>query len=221
MTAILTFWVAEFVLESIGAIIYSTRNRLLSILLVFCAVSDAATFAIFRFLGSYAYAWSYWASRSLKYLLLVWLGCAICGMFVQERRKSMAVFSAAFLSVGSASIIVAVGSAGETLKQKLLDGEIAANMILLGFVAVGWISRREKLNQAWKFIAVGFMVMIGSDLVFTALWMVWDGARHWYPLGCISAQVLWICGPLKSVRLGEFRKSLEKRFPAVEEMRVM
>ena len=123
----------------------------------------------------------------------------------------MAVLSAAFLSLGSASIIVAVGTAGETLKQKLLDGEIAANMILLGFVAVGWISRREKLNQAWKWIAVGFMVMVGSDLLFTALWMAWDWARHLYPIGAISAQLIWIAGQLRTIRLPECRANLGQR----------
>ena len=182
---------------------------------------DSVAFAIFQNCNIDFYAWSAWAAKGIRGLLLIWLACAICGMFVQERRKSFTVISAAFLSIGSASIIVAVGSAGETLKQKLLDGEIAANMILLGFVAVGWISRREKLNQAWKYIAVGFMVMVGSDLVFTALWMVWDGARHWYPIGCIAAQLIWLAGPLRRVKLSECRVSLEKKFPAVEKVTVI
>jgi len=218
---VITFaWLLEIVLESAGAYMYRRISPLLSALLWFCALTDFIAVPLAIYHPNTIHGWAAWGQTAIKELMLVWLACAICGMFVQERRKSMAVFSAAFLSVGSASIIVAVGSAGETLKQKLLDGEIAANMILLGFVAVGWISRREKLNQAWKWIAVGFMVMIGSDLVFTALWMVWDGARHWYPLGCISAQVIWVCGPLRTVRLSECRADLGQRIVETERVSV-
>jgi hypothetical protein len=216
MTAVYLLWAAEFSLESFGAVLYSGRNRLLSVLLAFCALSDSITFAILRFVSPYAYAWSYWASRSLKYMLLVWVGCSICGVFVDELHRFQAKITAFMVSICSAALITAFSASGETLKDKFLDGEISANMILLAIVALGWIGRRDRLNQTWKWIACGFMVMVGSDLIFTALWTFWDGARHFYPIGAIAAQLVWIVGPLRSVRLPEFRKSLEKRYAEVE-----
>jgi len=218
--AVYSPWAAMFVLECIGARLYVKRSKLMAVYFATAMLLDSVAFAIFQNCNIDFYAWSAWAAKGIRGLLLIWLACAICGMFVQEQRKSFTVLSAAFLSIGSASIIVAVGSAGDTLKQKLLDGEIAANMILLGFVAVGWISRREKLNQAWKYIAVGFMVMIGSDLVFTALWMAWDGARHLYPIGEISAQLVWIIGPLRTVRLSECRADLGQRIVETQKVSV-
>lgn len=219
MTALL--WAVEFILEACGAYLYFRRSKITSFLLGVCAIGDLLTYAVFQTFSRDTYAWSFWIFYAIKYLLLIWLGCAICGMFVREQRKSFAILSSAFMSLGSAAIVMAVGSSGETLKNSLLEGEVTANFILLSFVAVGWISRREKLNQAWKFIAAGFMVMVGSDLLFTALWMGWDGARHLYPIGAISAQILWCVGPLKTVKLGEFRKSLEQKFPEVEKVTVI
>jgi hypothetical protein len=213
--SVLIFWALEFILESCGAYLYWEKSKMLSSLLGMCAMGDLITFL---FYGQPSYVQAFWIFYSLKYLMLIWLACSICGMFVAERRKSMATISAAFLSLGSAALITVFASAGETLKNKLLDGEIAANMILLAVVFIGWIGRRDRLTGMWKFISLGFMVMVGSDLVFTILWTFWDGARHWYPLGCISAQVIWICGPLKKVRLPEFRKSLGHEMPEVQKV---
>lgn len=192
------FWMVEFILEACGAYLYVRRSKLLSALLGMCALGDLITFL---FYGSPIYANAFWVFYSVKYLMLIWLACSICGMFVAEKCRSFATLSAAFLSLGSASIIAAFSLTGETLKDKLLDGEIAANMLLLGFVLVGWISRRDKLNQALKWIVAGFIVMVGSDLLFTILWTFWAGARHWYPLGAIAAQLVWVCGPLRTIRL--------------------
>jgi hypothetical protein len=203
--SVLIFWALEFILESCGAYLYWQKSKMLSSLLGMCATGDLITFL---FYGQASYASAFWIFYSLKYLMLVWLACSICGMFVAEKRKSFATLSAAFLSLGSAAMITVFASAGETLKNKLLDGEIAANMILLAVVFIGWIGRRDRLTGMWKFITFGFMVMVASDLIFTILWTFWDGARHFYPIGAISAQLIWIIGPLRSVRLPEFRKSL-------------
>lgn len=198
MTAAYAPWAAELLLECAGAALYLKRAKLLSAILTFCAVSDIALFFVF---GTRFYAWASWSQIAFKELMLIWLACSICGMFVAERRKSFASISAAFLSLGSAAMITAFAANGETLKDKLLDGEIAANMILLAIVFFGWISRRDKLDSTWKWIAFGFMVMVGSDLVFTVLWTFWDGARHFYPLGAIAAYAVWIIGPLKTLKI--------------------
>jgi hypothetical protein len=217
VTALL-FWAVEFILEACGAYLYWQKSKLLSSLLGMCAVGDLITFLLY---GHPVYAQAFWIFYSLKYLMLIWLACSICGMFVAERRKSFGTISAAFLSLSCGALITVFSANGETLKDKLLDGEIAANMILLGMVFVGWVSRRDRLDSTWKWITAGFMVMVGSDLVFTILWTFWDGARHWYPLGCISAQIIWIVGPLKSSRLPGFRMSLPKKYAEIQKVQIM
>ncbi len=214
-------WAAEFALECIGSALYYNKNKLLSVLLAFCAVGDATTCLIYQAARQTLYANSYWIARSGKYLLLVWLACSICGMFVAERRKSFGTISAAFLSLSSGALITVFSATGETLKDKLLDGEIAANMVLLGMVFVGWVSRRDRLDSTWKWITAGFMVMVGSDLVFTILWTFWDGARHWYPLGAITAQLIWVAGPMRKVKLPECRADLGKKFGEIQKVQVM
>ena len=216
--AVYSPWAAMFILECIGARLYSKRSKLMAVYFATAVLLDAGAFAIFQKCSIDFYAWSAWTAKGIRGLMLIWLACSICGMFVAERRKSFATISAAFLSMGSAALITAFAASGETLINKLLDGEIAANMILLAIVFLGWIGRRDRLDSNWKWITVGFMVMVGSDLVFTVLWTFWDGARHWYPLGAIAAQAIWICGPLRRVKLPEFRQSLEKKFPKVEKV---
>jgi hypothetical protein len=207
--SVLMFWALEFILESCGAYLYWQKSKLLSALLGMCAVGDIITFLLY---GHPGYASAFWIYYSLKYLVLIWLACSICGMFVAEKRKSFATISAAFLSLASGALITVFSANGETLKDKLLDGEIAANMILLAIVFIGWIGRRDRLTGTWKWITVGFMVMVGSDLVFTILWTFWDGARHWYPLGAIAAQAIWIIGPMRKVRLDCARLELGRAF---------
>jgi hypothetical protein len=214
-------WAIEFILEAIGAYLYIGRSKLLSAILAVCAVGDFVTAIVLHFLGATAYGKTFWGFYSLKYLMLIWLACSICGMFVAERRKSFATISAAFLSLASGALITVFSANGETLKDKLLDGEIAANMILLAIVFIGWIGRRDRLEQTWKWIALGFMVMVGSDLVFTILWTFWEGARHWYPMGAIAAYLIWVAGPLRRVKLPEFRQSLQHKFGEIEKVRIM
>lgn len=217
MTAVYLPWAAELLLECAGAALYLKRSKTLAAVLTFCAISDIALFFAF---GGRFYLAASWSQIAFKELMLIWMACSICGMFVAEKRKSFATLSAAFLSVGSAAMITVFSASGETLKDKLLDGEIAANMILLGIVAIGWISRRAMLDQTWKWIVAGFVLMVGSDLVFTGLWTFWAGARHWYPIGAISAQLTWIVGPLRSVRLPEFRKGLGHKIAEAERVSV-
>src|ERR1051326_5816141 len=66
-------WAAEFALECIGSALYYNKNKLLSVLLAFCAVGDATTCLIYQAARQTLYANSYWIARSGKYLLLVWL----------------------------------------------------------------------------------------------------------------------------------------------------
>lgn len=220
MTAILAIWMAEFLLEASGSILNFKRARLLSVILAIIALMDVVTFFFFRFWPE-NYWLATWTRHAIRNLLFVLLGCSVCGMFAEKVNRIQAGITAAVLSLSTGAMVLAMGMSGKTLSDKLLEGEIVACLMLLAYIALAWIGSAGKLSADNKWIAAGFVVMVGSDLVFTILWTFWDGARHWYPLGCISAQLIWIAGPLRKVRLPEFRKSLEKKFPHVEEMRVM
>lgn len=217
MTAYLP-WAVELLLECAGAALYVKRSKLLATILTFCAISDIALFFV---LGTRFYVWFSWPQIAFKELMLIWLAYSICGMFVAEKHRSCAAGSVAIITAISAALLSLVSASGETLKDRLLDAEIAADMILLGMVVLGWICRRDRLDSTWKWIAAGFVLMAGSDLAFTALWTFWDGARHWYPLGAISAQLVWVIGPLRKVRLPECRANLGRKFAEIQKVRVM
>ena len=111
------------------------------------------------------------------------------------------------------------------MKDRLLDGEIAASMILLGLIGLGWITRLSYLSNAWRWIAAGFVLLVGWDLAITALWTLWDGARYWYPLGTIAGQAVWVLGGLRKEQ-GEVRLELQSRAEMLvmneaEELKVM
>lgn len=219
MTAYL-WWAAELLLECAGAALTIRRSRLLAFILTVSAITDIAAFLVFQFCARAVYAWSYWAQHSIKNLMLCWLACAICGMFVAERNKFQARIATAFLSVGAIALVAAFAFNGETLKERLLDGEIAANGILLGFVVLGWITRKAFLSREWKWITAGFMVMVGGDLAVTILWTFWDGARHWYPLTTIAALLMWAFGPMLPHKLSCVQYGLGVKIEQAEKVSV-
>jgi len=219
MTAVYVPWIAEFILESAGAVLNFRKSKLLSCLLALCAVGDAVTFTLLMVSSRDVYAWSYWGMRAGKYLLLCWLACEICGRMVAEKNRVTTKASTAFVSLISISLVAAVSSRAETLADRLLDGEIAANFILLGVVAVGWMTRKTFLSKDWKWMSAGFVVMIGGDLAVTLLWLVWPDAWRLYPVGGIAALLVWVIGPLRNVKLPEVRLDLGARLqvPVVRE----
>jgi hypothetical protein len=220
MTAAYLAWAAELLLECAGAYCNLKRSKLLSLILILCAISDMATFLVFQFFSRTVYAWSYWGAHALKGLLLIWLGCSICGMFVAERDKIKTVFMSGFVSVASISFVMFAFFRGDSLKDRLLDAEIVASMILLGMIALGWLGRSSYLSPAWKIITAGFVLMVGSDLIFTVLWSFWDGARHWYPIGTIAALGVWVAGPLMPHKLKDCRLSLGRKIVEAERVSV-
>jgi hypothetical protein len=220
MTAAYLAWAAELLLECAGAYCNLKRSKLLSLILILCAISDMATFLVFQLFSRTVYAWSYWGAHSLKGLLLIWLGCSICGMFAAEKDKLKIVFGSGFISASIMSFVMFAFFRGDSLKDRLLDAEIVASMILLAMVALGWLGRSSYLSPAWKVITAGFVLMVGSDLLFTALWMFWGGARHWYPLGTITAYLVWVAGPLMPHRLKDCRLSLGQRVQEAERVSV-
>jgi len=221
MIAVYGPWMAELTLEVIGAALYFKRSKIISAYFAVTALMDVATFLIFQNFSRETYVMASWSRHGIRNVMLLWIGCAICGMFLAERNKAQSRITAAFLALAAGAMVTAFAADGDTLKDCLLDAEIAATMILLVFVTVGWISRNRILPNIWKWIAVGFMVLVGSDLLFTGLWTFWGGARHWYPLGAIAAQLTWIAGPLRSFHLPECRANLGVRLKEVQKMGVM
>ena len=212
-------WAVELWLESLGACLNFKRSKLLFFFLAMCAIGDLVTFAVFRISPAF-YPWATWIRHAIKNLILLWLGCWICGQFVSERRRSTAVISTGMITACTVALVSVFFFAQDTWKNRLLDSEILMMVILWGVVALGWIGRQGRLTPAWKWITAGFLIMIGSDLLCTALWTFWDGARHWYPLGAISAQMVWVIGPLKSHKLAEARVNLGQRIPEGEKVSV-
>jgi hypothetical protein len=215
MTAILSVWMAEFILEASGSILNFKRSKLLSFILAIIALMDAVTFVIFRYWPE-SYPAATWIRHATKNLMLMVLGCSICGMFEEKENRLQASVIAGFISLGTAALALSVGIAGETLKDRLLTGEIVACTLLLSYIFLAWVGQSLKDDNRWT--AAGFVMMIGSDLLFTLLWLKWSGARHLYPIGALAAYGIWVLGPLRKIRLPEFRKSLEKRFPHVEKV---
>jgi len=219
MMAIHSAWMAELLLESWGAFLYRRRSPLLSVILSFTALTDVAAFAFAGILPpTWIYFWAGWGQFYAKELMLIWLGCAICGMFAEGQNKPQAVISAALISLIVIVLVMVFFFQGETLKDRLLAAECVADTILLAIVFVAWIGRRAKLSNEWKWITAGFLVMVGTDVLFTVGWFSAETMRHWYPVGQIAAYLIWVAGPLRKVRLPEFRKSLGHEMPEVQKV---
>lgn len=202
MTAILTAWVAEVVLESVGAFLYRRRSPLLSVILSFCTLTDIAAFALVGILPpTWIYFWGAWGQFYAKEVMLIWLGCSICGMFVEGRNRPQAVISAGVVSLFTIAIVMACCFSEQTLKDRLLAAECVADTILLVIVFVAWIGRAARLSNEWKWITAGFLLMVGTDVVFTIGWFSADTIRHWYPLGQILAYSVWVAGPMRTLKL--------------------
>lgn len=216
MTAIFGAWMAEFILEASGSIFNFKRSKLLSFTLAVVALMDAVTFVIFRYWPE-SYPAATWIRHAIRNLMLMVLGCSVCGMFAEEKNRVQAGVIAGFLSLGMAAFCCSIGLAGNSLKDRLLTGEIVACSLLLSYIFLAWVGKSLKDDNGWT--ACGFMVMVGSDLIFTAMWTFWDGARHWYPLGAIAAYLIWVAGPMRRVKLPEFRQSLQHKFGEIENVR--
>jgi len=222
MTAIFSAWMADIILESWGAFVYRNRSPLLSVILSFTALTDIAAYALIGiFPPTWIYFWAGWGQFYVKELMLIWLGCAICGMFVEGRNKSQAIISTALMSLIAIVLVMVFFFQAETLKDRLLAAECVADTILLVIVFLAWIGRRAQLSNECKWITAGFLIMVSSDVFFTVGWFSAETMRHWYPAGQIIAYGVWICGPLRKIKLPECRADLGKKFGEIQKVQVM
>jgi hypothetical protein len=212
MTAILSAWMAEVLLEAWGAFLYRRRSPLLSVILSFTALTDIAAFYFKGILPpAWIYFWAAWGQFYVKEFMLIWLGCSICGMFAKGRNRTQAVISCGVVSLGTVAIVMAFCFPEQTLKDRLLAAECIADMLLLVIVFLAWIWRGIRLSGEWKWIAAGYLIMVGTDVFFTIGWYSNETLRHWYPVGQIAAYAVWVAGPLRSA-LEDSRRYMARLF---------
>jgi len=214
-------WFIELALEVLGAMLYFRRSRLLCSLFSFLAASDIILTAGYHLARQTVYWQFYWAQRFGKYFILILLACSICGMFVAEKDRSAKIGSSAIIALGTFGLVTVVFCMAHSLKDSLLAAEIAANVVMAVIIWLAWLGRRSVLSAEQKSITLGFIVLIASDIIFTAFWMNWHGARHFYPLGMITAYLIWVAGPLRKITLPECRADLGKKFGEIQKVQVM
>ena len=214
-------WLVEFVLESAGAFIYFRRNKLLCFILSFCAVTD---FLAACFQGTVSHAVLYgrcgWVQYALKELMLVWLACQICGMFVAEQNRLQVRATAAFISLGTCALVMVAFFTADGLKERLLNGEIAANVVLMGIIFLGWLGRRDLLSKEWQAVTLGFLVMIIGDILVSALSYFWVAVQNWQAAPTIAGQIVWLLGPYVPHKLPCARAGLGQRVQEAERISV-
>lgn len=211
--AFLLPWSAELVLELAGAYL-ALRSKLYSLLaiLIFGVVSDLIA-GVARVSSPDAMGWAGWIQLPIQCVLLCWLGCEICGKLVAERRQATIFRSAIVLSVACGICAMLAWSEAHTLADKLLDAEMAADGVLLIAVGVGWMTRIQYLKAPWTWLAAGFLVKVGSDIICSFLFEHWPGAQYLYSIGEIATLLLWGIGAAGNLRLNEWRDRIGKSIP--------
>lgn len=160
---------------------------------------------------AWIYFWAGWGQFYIKELMLIWLGCSICGMFADGKRRTQATIYAGLISLGTVAFIMVCCFSEQTLKDRMLSAECVADFILMAILFVAWIVCGTTLSKERKWMTAGFLVMVGTDVFFTIGWFSAATMRHWYPVGQIAAYLVWVAGPLKA-ESGEFRMWLAKLF---------
>lgn len=188
-------WAAVFLIETIGAVSNFKRSKLLFAFLAFASLSEPVTYVILRYYPG-SYCWSWWAVEGIQNLMLVGLGAHIVGKFVAEKNKWHMTVGTLFAYGLSIVLVADLAFTSDSLKDRLLNGEMAANSILLAIMFSGWIGRRSYLSAERKWIACGLMAWIGGSMLMTALWLFWNGAGTWYMAGTAPALLIWAARPL-------------------------
>lgn len=206
-TAALIFWGIQCFLEFAGCLLAFRRRRELPLLfwfLAFVAASDLLSLYIYKY-HPHSYAWASWYNYAGHWLFLCPLACQVCGKLLKDKGWWML----AALSVLCA-VVLAVGIcyAEPDLKQRLLNSALAADMVIWVGIGVAWISRTDRLQGAWKWIAAGILASVGWDLLITFLWSKWAYAGVWLPVGEIAGLLAWNIAAMGRFRLASMRQGL-------------
>lgn len=195
-------WYLEFSLEVCGAL-RTRRYPLLSLYLAVAAIADIATFSILQAYGWSAYAVADWIQLAIKYLILIFLACQVCGKMLAEKKMHRA---ALIFSTIAAGIISAVYQSGETITDRLLDAEIAACMFLGILILVAWFGRIRPLDRPWAMIAGGIVTLLALNGAAAYAWKFWEPAKHVITGAEIASLVLFNLAP--GMKLSELRQGI-------------
>jgi len=213
------FWFIEFVIElSILVIAFRKGVFPLSAYATARAGFDVLTFASVFLAGSYDLA--FWVAKPLEYFFQIVLALTCVGYMVRGKKITIRLIVMTLSMLAAMGVMLAYGSA--PLKyDRMLDIEMSLNLFLaIGLViglAVGYPER------AWKLVAYGMAIIGCSDtllgLLTTHFKAYWDLIARMYPVCEIVALglLLWAARGI----VVACKADLEKRFPQVEEMRLM
>lgn len=209
-------WFTEFALEIRGAV--ATRQyRLLSAYLWFWAASDIATFVTYHLYGWQAYSWAYWIQEAGEYFILLLLCCQISGKLVNETSARVVQATSCLIAGVATKAVWIVYGQSESIADKLLDSEIAACMLLGILILLAWMGQQRRLERPWNLIAAAVVFLLASNGLISALWKVWEPARHFMVVPEIAALVAFnLAGRGK---LSEFRDCLGYRAEPTEIIR--
>jgi hypothetical protein len=162
--------------------------------------------------GWEAYGTALWFQRAAEYLLLSYLAADICSKFVGEKNRIKTSRYAAMIALMLSGVLTFIFRSGETLTDKLLDTTIMANMMLAVVIAVGWLSRDDKLPRKWRGITAALLIYLGSEAVVTVVWKEHQWAAQLFPIGHVAALVTWCwtVGPKKSKQFGSKREQVQR-----------
>lgn len=221
-------WAVILGLESAAAVLTFRRQKWLSILLFYRSAADLLGMILLGTAGMGAFQWEDYLQRMIQLPILGILAVYCAGAAAGDSR-GVRIYSGPF-AAGVAIWLAAVHGLMPWnlytvlwIAQKTVFG--IAGMVGLALFLRQFDFIRGKLEKPWGATSAGLLMLLGTaGLAMMARehhWLTWANASRWGQLGAISAQLIWVAGPLRKVKLPEFRQSLEKRFPKVEEMRVM
>ncbi|HLW51340.1 MAG TPA: hypothetical protein VKW06_00730 [Candidatus Angelobacter sp.] len=193
----IALWIAELVLEVSGCIL-SLRRRLFLLcwLLGFRALVDVATLLIQTIYGRHEiYAWTWTLGQCGQYALLSILCCQLAARMIKDYRPLKPYAWLAALLAATLGALAWIH--GEGLAEKWLDAQIASTMSLVAMLLVGWVIRKEELEQPWKGIALGAAVHLGGIAACAMLWETWAVGAKWYPAPALAALAIWNVSALR------------------------
>jgi len=170
--ALFVLWFGEFCLEFRG-LSRSTRYPLLAAVFGWCAAGDVISILVAAGYGWEPYIIAYWIFKAGKYLLLCLLACWIGSMMVKPDPRGAA--GLAFL-VTLFFIGLYMACSRGPIGNRLIDGGIAAAMILAGLIGLAWTSGAKiPLPRDWRMIAAGLLILLLGDALILA------AAKLWWP----------------------------------------
>lgn len=214
-----SLWFVEFVIE-LAILVIAFRKSLfpLSAYATARATFDVLTFSAVFFSKQYDLA--FWAVKPLEYFFQIILAVTCVGYMVRGNRLTIRLTVITLSMLATLGVMLVYGMA-PLRYSRMLDIEMSVNLFLAIGLIIGLASGYPE--RAWKQVAYGLIILGCSDtllgLLTSSFRCRWDLIARMYPVCEIAA--LWLLLWAAMGVVVPFRVSLEKKFPKVEEMRVM